>query len=525
MFTFSKVRRLALGLSVPVVLLGTAAVAVVGFRPSLPWASAQTPGSGCRFLSSPNATPAFCDTFDQPAGTGNRSGDLNGTVWGVSRIIAGGGDNYSSGTNPSQGQVDTFAPVGLDKCGTTTTVYPDRDVAICNGQVVEGVNDDGGQTVLAMYPKQPFDIAGRTGTVVFDVSADSQGPHAAWPSFAYTDQPVPAPYGLASGIETSARNSIGFSLNNICGAGNWCGNHCPSSGGVTVGDFYKTVNSVRSDVNFTVTGCVQEPTSPTQLNHFEVKISSTGVQVYGTDPGGTNLVELATASFNVPLTRGLLWMEDTHYNADKFNNQQSHTFGWDNFGFDGPVLPRDLAFDAPENKTLNVDSRWPGKPGMQLGWVTSASGTAVQVPGVYNVSQASAALVTFNWMPTSQVVPSISVNGNPYISTPWPFTSTTYEWRTIAVPVPLSEIKAGSNTITFKEGNGDAIANVDLILVGAGGVPSGGTSPAAAPTSTSTSSSTSTAPAHISINNAACTITQNGVQKSGTCSGTFTPNP
>src|SRR5258708_233923 len=30
-------------------------------------------------------SPAFCDTFDAPAGTGNRSGDLNGTIWGASR--------------------------------------------------------------------------------------------------------------------------------------------------------------------------------------------------------------------------------------------------------------------------------------------------------------------------------------------------------------------------------------------------------------------------------------------------------
>ena len=45
-----------------------------------------------------------------------------------------------------------------------------------------------------MYPKQPFDFAGKTGTVSFDVSNDTQGTHAAWPEFWLTDIPVPTPF-------------------------------------------------------------------------------------------------------------------------------------------------------------------------------------------------------------------------------------------------------------------------------------------------------------------------------------------
>ena len=73
---------------------------------------------------------------------------------------------------------------------------------ICNGQLREatndnpsGVFDNGTVTVLAMYPKQPFDFAGRTGTVSFDVSNDSHGTHSAWPEFWMTDLPIPAPFG------------------------------------------------------------------------------------------------------------------------------------------------------------------------------------------------------------------------------------------------------------------------------------------------------------------------------------------
>ena len=54
------------------------------------------------------------------------------------------------------------------------------------------------------------------------------------------------------------------------------------------------------------------------------------------------------ANANLTFTRGLIWIEDAHYNANKFgcHCQAQHTFTWDNVGFDGPVVARDLAFDA-----------------------------------------------------------------------------------------------------------------------------------------------------------------------------------
>ena len=70
----------------------------------------------------------------------------------------------------------------IQTCNGTKTVTPPNDVVICNGQLREASNDNpsggfeaGGVTMLAMYPKQPFDFAGRTGTVSFDISNDSHG--------------------------------------------------------------------------------------------------------------------------------------------------------------------------------------------------------------------------------------------------------------------------------------------------------------------------------------------------------------
>jgi hypothetical protein len=140
-------------------------------------------------------TVTFCETFDDPNPgiIPSRTGGLDPNVWGVSRT--------TGFFNLGQGQYNTWAPTALIGCSGTTTVTPPNDVLVCNGQLREASNDnptgvfDGGSvTSLAMYPKQPFDFAGRTGTVSFDVSNDSHGNHSAWPEFWMSDLPVPDPF-------------------------------------------------------------------------------------------------------------------------------------------------------------------------------------------------------------------------------------------------------------------------------------------------------------------------------------------
>src|SRR5207253_3478953 len=129
-----------------------------------------------------NQAPAiFCETFDQPHPVTNRAGQLDGVLWGVSRL---------------RGQGTMWHPSTLQGCTGPVAVSPvgATDVIICNGQVRESLDDDHDVAVLAMYPKQPFDFAGRTGTVAFDVTNDTTGIHGSWPEFWITDQPVPAPF-------------------------------------------------------------------------------------------------------------------------------------------------------------------------------------------------------------------------------------------------------------------------------------------------------------------------------------------
>jgi hypothetical protein len=422
-------------------------------------------GPGCGLPSA-----AFCDTFDAPAGNGNRSGDL-ATAWGVSR---------------TSGYIGTWATTPADQCGQTVTVNLKNDIKICNGHMVEASNDDTSVTTLAMYVKQPFDIAGRTGTVVFDVSDDSHGAHRAWPEFWYTDKPVPAPFIHQTSWNSVPKDGFQFELSGDCEANSGCG-ACPGSapyrrvgfGGAKIIRNYvrDEIGMAFNDSRVTLFDCVAAPPDATQLNHFEVRIAQNQIEIYGTEPGTTTPLKklVSIANVNLTLTRGLIWIEDAHYNGNKDGpDQGTHTFAWDNVGFDGPVLPADLAFDVLDEGTQSNASPSNGFPLMNLGWTVPAATTkTLTINGVTGIDNAAAGLLTLNFSTEPGVALTYSLNGNAPHVQPWVFPDTDgSSWRTIALPVPLSEVVPGTNTVSLSASGSANVtfANVDLIMVGAAGV-------------------------------------------------------
>ena len=434
------------------------------------------------------ANPAFCETFDAPAGIGNRSGDLDGRLWGVSRQLGG--------TNFGQGQYYDASPTTMQLCGHSVDVRPPNDVAICNGQLVEAQTDQHGVTSLALYPKQPFDIAGRTGTITFDVSDDSHGSHRAWPELWYTDQPVPAPFVHFSSLQSVPKNGFGvrfaaYCPPNVpgCGVRFICPDEPADVGVITVDSAIVINNYVSNDsftdvaagpISVTAVDCVKASSGPGDMNRFQLKVSQNEIDVYGTDAGTTApLKKIAVINnMSLTLTRGLIWIEDVHYNGDKDGpDQGTHTFTWDNVGFDGPIVSRDLTFDVLDN--LAPIGGYPDL--LNLGWGVFPNDVApltVTVPNVYNVANASAALLAFNYTTYNPVTVSYRVNDGAWQDYPWPFGAcyTQNDFvlcgaKTVAVPVPLSDVHIGTNTIQFKSSDAMAIANVDLVLVGAGGIP------------------------------------------------------
>ena len=144
-----------------------------------------------------------------------RTQGLDPTIWGSSRV------NQQS--NVGQGQYDVFQPSTLTTCPGSPTVLPDADENVCGGAFAESMSVGAGDifALTAVYPKQPMDWAGRTGTITTAVDLIAEGGHGNWPVVALTDQPVPAPQpynGLDTPSEYSTpRNGVFVSFAADCG--------------------------------------------------------------------------------------------------------------------------------------------------------------------------------------------------------------------------------------------------------------------------------------------------------------------
>lgn len=430
------------------------------------------PGApGCGLSSA-----AFCDTFDTAHPTaGTRSGDLDASLWGISRISTGH-------TNISQNELnDWLTPVGYVTCnppsgnhcssgtkvpGVNFTQTP-GDVKVVNGRLFEAVADGGDtKTQLEMYPKQPFDWNGRTGNIVFDVSMDSDSPHAAWPEIWITDRPVPATVP-SDPLFPNAKNSIGFTL-----AGS------PGCAGLGVDGFAQTVNYATSFLPIDNQSCLHQLTHASTtgaLTHIHAVITSTSLKVYGKGPGDPAEQLIGSTTFSpINFTKGLVWLTDAHYNACKFDLQCDHVFAWDNFGFDGPKTYRDVTYDVPD--ALTASDEGAGWNGLGYRITTGTSRTLTTGQTVATPVQApTACAVLFNANPTQGTVPDVQVNGHTVVHTAWPGFEAQDILKAFDVVVPCSDVQYGvPNTITFKgtnPGQDIFVTNVDLLLVAAAPVP------------------------------------------------------
>jgi hypothetical protein len=426
----------------------------------------------------------FCETFDNKnPGIPSRTGDLDPNVWGVSR--ATGNNNFGHGLYNGWA-----ATAQLQTCNGVTTVTPPNDIMICNGQLREATNDAGRVTTLAMYPKQPFDFAGRTGAVSFDVSNDSHGTHAAWPEFWMSNLPVPTPFNHFDSWQALPQHGFGIRFAAAAPAGQY--GFCPNGNNLdkrrwTVDSAVVVRNYMMDDTNgvgvrtnmaVRQLDCVVSPPDNSGItNHVELKISQNQIDVYATDAGVAStprtLKHIAViTNANLSLTRGLIWLEDVHYNADKggLPLQIQHTFVWDNVAFDGPFTYRDFSYDA-----LDADQPNAANGILNLGKASLPNQTASwNVLNMPANPQAAAVRVLFNfyeYTPVSTVL-NVTVNGHAH-PTPWPYPDGQgYMWRTFAVTIPITDLVPGTNVVQLGSDQALMTSNVNIVLVDVpGGVP------------------------------------------------------
>jgi hypothetical protein len=405
----------------------------------------------------------FCDTFSSAFPITNRSGQLDGVIWGTSRL-AGGGTNWM--------------PADIETCNNgLQRVSPPNDVIVCNGRMRQATRDGGTVTIFAFYPKQPFDFAGRTGTVSFDVTNNTSGNHGAWPEFWITNLPVPAPFthgiqpnGFPCDFCSVPQHALGI---RFAAAGGDCPNGWRADSAIIIRNYMVEEHGIfegnTTGTQIRQTGCASLSSGPGGgLNHVEIRISQNTIDVYASDAGNpSSLRRINTiTNANLSLTRGLIWIEDAHYNADKspVPSTSNNTFAWDNVAFDGPATYRDLSFDVLDRNGTGYNGA------VDLGWQTPVTLQTLPMTAA-NISAATRALLMFNFgvftLPTTF---NYTINGHA-VSAPSPLPSVLVGQRSVALDVPLNYLVAGPQTVALSANQQISVQNVNIVLVAAAPVP------------------------------------------------------
>ncbi len=211
----------------------------------------------------------------------------------------------------------------------------------------------------------------------------------------------------------------------------------------------------RTAMNVTPLDCVIEASGPNQMNHVEIRISQNQIDVYATDAGvaatPATLKHIAVVTnANLTLSRGLIWIEDAHYNADKGDpSRPSQRAAHLRLGQCG--IRRSL-YRTGTSATMRWTIPLAGANGsLNLGKFSVANQTSTwNVLNMPANPQASAARVLFNFNGEAHPDPTVLnviVNGHSH-TVPWPYPDQVqFTWRTFAVTVPLTDLVAGTNVV------------------------------------------------------------------------------
>jgi hypothetical protein len=409
----------------------------------------------------------FCDAF-QTKFPGGRAGDLDERKWSYSRL--------SQETNPSQGTVNKFVPVDAEFCTTRQIRLADQDSFICGQEFgesnhwMEAIYDNGSYVMDSNRITQPFDFANRTGTLDFSVDARSTGGHGSWIEVWLTDQPMQSPHTDKPGTHPYPRNGIGFEFD--------MPEACQSGFGQTrnalrlVNEFHNYIDTVHT------VGSQCFTTQDDTPNHFQLKVATDHVEVWVSDAGGPNFRRIANVPVSLNFTRGYWNLQHAQYNASKAcDGCPNHfTYHWHAVSFDGPAIPADRTYQVPDSLIANCDGN-NHECGVNLGY--SPGYTPAQpsfaLPNV-DLTGVTKAYLTYNAWYTccNPKALQVTVNGHVHqVPDPNPdiASTSTDAWRYAVVPIPLSELRTGTNTVTMTlppgtqcTGSCPTVANIDLEL-------------------------------------------------------------
>lgn len=241
--------------------------------------------------------------------------------------------------------------------GLPSQVLPDQDALVCQGNdliqsrhlLMAAAEQSYGQ--FSLRTRQPFDFRGRTGRAVFDVEGQLIGNLHGWVSFAITEEPSPAPsFGVLGNFENGAvpRNGVEVHFFQLCNRTDRVG-----VGQVNVFRDYAETFYLDNEQGRMPT-CVA--TQKGALNHFEVRVSRTHLEVWGTDRSSDGLrfgalTQLFKVDISLPFERGYVHITTHNHSTLKYSNGaiDAWTSRWDNVGFDGPVVAAPREYSIPDS--------------------------------------------------------------------------------------------------------------------------------------------------------------------------------
>ncbi|HEY4177156.1 MAG TPA: hypothetical protein VGM90_10005 [Kofleriaceae bacterium] len=362
---------------------------------------------------------AFCDTFDVPTGTGGREGELDPKKWSVVRATQAGlgGEALTTGQYAVPVGTATLPPC---RANLPAKVLPGQDFLICDTistlqsstLLVAVAEQNYGQAAARI--RQPFDFATRTGKIVFDATLRPSG-LLGWVALSITEAPIGAPsYLKVQNEENGAvpRNALEIHFNQ----------NCQVEDQVSVGyiisihDYVQT----RVEVSNEDRHCVS--IKPRTLNHIEVDVSTQHVVISASpasDDGVTfaPVEKLAEQDISLAFTSGYVQLGVYNHASIKYSanhDVDSYIAQFDNVGFDGPVLPVEVAAEIPDSMTTApVPAGSPFTAAANIGYKLGTLATDGYAPALsftsIDLTGATSAKLTLLWW---SLFPSYTGQGN-----------------------------------------------------------------------------------------------------------------
>jgi hypothetical protein len=406
------------------------------------------------------AAAAFCEDFEAGPHPLSRSGELDPARWSIGRLTP-------KLPTSSDGAMWIGPSAPITNCRADidgSIVTPDADALVCESNVdissrhalISVAAQDYG--LNSHRAKQRFDFTNRTGVIALDADL-TLDPLYGFLGIALSADPTPAPSFGAFEYSTGPRHGIEVVFDRTCGE-----NTAGIAGIRQFVDHAETYLDAES-------ACVA--TQAGKLNHVELHVSKGHLTVFASDPGSDIVNPILEVDLALDFERA--WVNVTVHNhaTIKYEYGPAWTTRFDNFAFDGPVLPTVRESNAA-NSLLESDG------GRFVGYLVNEA-ASIELDGVDPTGVTTARVALTAWYLTLEGDPtsftlSHRMNGGALRShtlTPGEVAALLADDQQGALnhilEIDPADLIAGKNVLSIQAVNvpetyPPAIANVDLLL-------------------------------------------------------------